>query len=75
MDILDELYKEILQPETFITYFKDDAEFEEWVRTGEIIDIHEALKVFQEFELYEHCAILKKVLDEKIDTINLSDAI
>lgn len=75
MDELDELYEQILQPHVLVAYFRDDDEFTSWVETGDVLDLHEALKVFQQHELYEHCAIIKKVLDEKIDAINLSDAI
>lgn len=72
MDELDELYLEILNPVELINYFKTDEEFRSWCETGEVLDLSEALIVFENHELYEYCVIIKDVLDEKIDNINLS---
>jgi zona occludens toxin (predicted ATPase) len=64
MDI-DDQYNEILQPERFIENFNTMGEFYQWCLTGDIIDLEEALKVFETYELYEHCTIIKQALDEK----------
>jgi hypothetical protein len=75
MDGLTQLYVELIIPTSILEYFKTDEEFRSWCETGEVDDLIHALKVFEDYELYEHCAIIKNVIDEKIDSINLSSAL
>ena len=75
MDELDNVYVVLLNPQELVKYFKDDAEFENWCETGEVFDLSETLKVFESHEMYEHCAIIKKVMDQKIDMIDLCEGL
>ena len=58
-------YKDILQPTNFIKNFSSYDDFEFWCLSGSCEDLKAMLKVFETNELYEHCAIIKKVIDEK----------
>jgi hypothetical protein len=62
--IIDEQYEQIMNPFEFIKNFKDLDDFREWALDGSILDLQEAIKVFQEHELYEHCAIMQKLIDD-----------
>lgn len=61
----------ILNPFELVKYFKSDEEFMSWCETGTILDLTETLKVFEGHEMYEHCQLIKNVIDEKIDKIDL----
>jgi ABC-type histidine transport system ATPase subunit len=75
MNGLTQLYVELIIPTSIIEYFKTDEEFKSWCETGDVDDLTYTLKVFENYELYEHCAIIKNVIDEKIDDISLSSAL
>jgi len=70
MELLEKKYYEITKPTNFIKLFNDFNEFEEWCRIGDETDIECAINHFEKYELYEYCAILKKVKDEKTKNIN-----
>ena len=63
--IIDEQYNEIMQPDKFVESFDTMACFENWCLTGDVLDLQEALSVFEAYELYEYCAVIKKVIDYK----------
>ena len=63
---IDEDYSQIMQADEFVKGFESMQCFENWCSMGDVTDLKEALPVFEAYELYEHCAIIKKVLDEKI---------
>lgn len=62
---LEENYEQIMQPDKLVKSFKTMAEFKNWCQGGEVIDLEEAIKVFEAYELYEYCAIMKEVITEK----------
>lgn len=62
--MIDEQYEQILQPDLFVKTFKSLDDFREWAMEGTILDLQEAIKVFQEYELYEHCAVMQKLIDD-----------
>lgn len=64
---IDESYEYILQPDELIKHFESFDVFEEWCTEGSVLDLQEALKVFEEYELYEYCAIMKAVIDFKLE--------
>jgi hypothetical protein len=55
-------YQSIINPLNFIKIFKDAAAFRLWCEEGSKEDLRCTLKAFEEAELYEHCAIINKVL-------------
>ena len=63
---IDEDYNQIMQADEFVKGFETIKCFENWCNMGEIIDLKEALPVFEAFELYEHCAVIKKLIDKKL---------
>lgn len=68
MDELDELYFEILDPTELVKHFTSSKDFREWLEDEQasLLDLQECLKVFESHELYEHCAIIKSVIDDKL---------
>lgn len=71
MDI-NEQYEQILRPDKLIKHFDTMDCFSSWCSEGSVLDLTEALKVFEAYELYEHCAIIKHIIDEKNNIINTS---
>jgi hypothetical protein len=65
MEDLNDLYETILNPLNFVEYFKTMDEFRMWASEGDILDLEEAIKVFEKYELYEHCAVMLELLNEK----------
>lgn len=67
MEELEQGYLKIIQADEFVKNFKDLKEFEQWANdplaTKE--DLSACIDVFESYELYEHCAILKKVYEQK----------
>jgi len=51
-----------------IELFNTDQEFKEWAEMGTPEDIRAALIAFEKEELFNHCIILKEVLNSKIKT-------
>lgn len=62
---LNDAYDEILNPNELINNFDNLLEFEIWCLQGSILDLEECLKVFVHHELYEHCAVIRNVLEDK----------
>lgn len=62
--MINEQYEKIMNPVEFVKNFKDLDDFREWALDGTILDLQEAIKVFQEYELYEYCAVMKKLIDD-----------
>ena len=58
-------YEDSIIPSYFVQNFKNDYEFKNWCRQGTIEDLYCALKAFEQYEEYEHCKIIKTVIDEK----------
>ena len=67
MTPLDQAYEEILDPVSFVKNFATMGQFAEWARGGLINDLKEAIRVFEHYELFEHCAVMLLVIDEKVD--------
>ena len=67
MTPLDEAYYEIIDPINFIKKFPTWEHFMEWARGNMINDLKEAIRIFEHYQLYEHCGIMQSVIDEKID--------
>ena len=61
---INEHYEEILDPVNFVKNFETLEDFKEWALDGSILDLKECIKVFQAHELYEHCAIMQKLIDD-----------
>jgi len=47
----------------------EDSDFIVWLNTGTIAELNAALKAFETSQMYEDCAIIFKVLNEKINSI------
>ncbi|WP_341216947.1 hypothetical protein [uncultured Wocania sp.] len=62
---INEKYEQILQPDELIKSFNTMVCFENWCKEGSVLDLTEALNVFEVFELYEYCEVIKKVIDLK----------
>lgn len=65
---LEQKYSEMINPKRMIQMFDTEAEFTEWAEMGTPEDIRAALIAFEKEELFNHCIILKKVLNSKIKT-------
>lgn len=58
---------DMLDPKNFVKRFPDMDAFKVWAHTGLISDCKEAIVVFEYHEMYEYCAALQEVIDEKVD--------
>ena len=65
---LEQKYSELINPNKMIELFNTDQEFKEWAEMGTPEDIRAALIAFEKEELFNHCIILKEVLNNKIKT-------
>ena len=67
MDELEKGYEQIIQAENFVKNFRTLKDFEIWASHPEATkeDLKACLEVFEQSELYEHCAILKRLYDER----------
>ena len=59
-------YKQILQADKFVKNFNTLNDFKEWAMEGTISDLRACIKVFENYELYKHCAIMQKLIDDLI---------
>ena len=66
---LNDYYEEILNPNELINNFENLLEFEKWCLLVSILDLEECLKVFVHHELYEHCVVIRNVLEDKKDEL------
>ena len=62
---LNDAYDEILNPNELINNFDNLLEFEIWCLQCSVLDLEECLKLFEAHELYEHCVIIRNVLEDK----------
>jgi len=65
---LEQKYSELINPSKMIELFNTDQEFKEWAEMGTPEDLRAALIAFEKEELFNHCIILKEVLNNKIKT-------
>lgn len=70
---LEEHYSQLVQPNKLIEMFKSREEFIEWAELGTASDLRAALIAFERDELYDHCKMLKMVLDQKEQTFNTKE--
>lgn len=61
-----EQYEKLLNAPEFTRSFENLEKFKEWAKDGSILDLVEYIKICEKFELYEHCAIMKKLIDDTI---------
>ena len=59
-------YQAITNPVEFIKNFKTTDLFYDWCNEGSITDLKACLKVFEKAEVYEHCAIIRDCIQDKI---------
>jgi len=62
---LEKKYSELINPNKMIELFNTDQEFKEWAEMGTPEDIRATLIAFEKEELFNHCIILKEVLNTK----------
>jgi len=67
IDSIIDALEELIKPTNLIKHFKSDEEFKQWAREGRIKDLEATIKLFEEYELYEHCKLLMDVIQEKKD--------
>ena len=65
MDEILDSYMALINPHTLVQTFDSMQEFEDWANIGTKEDVQCALDKFEEQELFEHCAVLKQVIDRK----------
>ena len=65
MDELENIYRDIIDPPNLIKHFVDLEDFRYWLRDGTIQDLEISLKLFEEYELYEHCQIILEEINKK----------
>lgn len=58
-------YEQILDPVNFLKRFASMEQFVEWANEGDILDLEEAIKVFESKELYEHCNVMQAIKAKK----------
>ena len=73
MDNLNEAYERIVQPKEFVKNFKTDEAFVEWLNKGTIEDILSVQEAFKGSGLRKHPKLIKKVLEERINNIEVED--
>ena len=61
LERIDKLTKPLVIVDNLIS----PASFKVWARVGNIIDIKNAIPLFEKEELYEHCKYLMEVIEEK----------
>ena len=67
IDSIIDALEELIRPSNIIKHLKTDEEFKQWAREGRIKDLEATIKLFEEYELYEHCKLLMDVIQEKKD--------
>ena len=61
--------EDMIDPRNFVKQFPDMEGFKIWAHKGILADVREAIVVFEYYEMYEHCAALQEVIDEKVDVM------
>jgi hypothetical protein len=70
---LDKAYLELIKPCNFINLFDSMTEFERWCEGGTAEELSIMLKEYEKYELYEHCAVIKKVISSLMHFNNYND--
>ena len=74
MDNLNEAYERIVQPKEFVKNFKTDEAFVEWLNKGTVEEILSVQEAFKGSGLRKHPKLIKKVLEERINNIEVEDS-
>lgn len=61
-------YNKMIRPDHFVKNFDNMWEFEEWCYIGTIEDLEATLVEFEKYELYEHCQVIKSVIQSLKDS-------
>lgn len=62
---INEKYKDITDPKNWVKMFPTIESFKKWVMIGTLKDIECTLKEFEKAELYEYCAVILEVINDK----------
>jgi len=65
LDDIVKMYDDLIMPVNWIKIFPTMEDFRKWILLGTIQDIERTIKEFEEYELYEHCAVMLDVLKER----------
>lgn len=65
---LQQEYNKMIRPDNFVKNFNSMREFEEWCYIGTIEDLEATLVEFEKYELYEHCQVIKSVIQSLRDS-------
>ena len=57
----------VIPADVFILCFDDMEEFTVWARSNDFYLLEDLIRDFEKCELYEHCAILRDIKEEKLD--------
>lgn len=60
---LNSLYEDLTNPMELIKNFNTDLEFVDWLKLGTKEDLEFTLKSFENYELYEHCNLIKEQIE------------
>lgn len=60
---IEEIYLDLVRPSVLITAFSTEQEFIDWLRIGNVEEMKWALKAFERDELYYHCGLIKKEIE------------
>lgn len=60
---IEEIYLDLVKPTQLITAFNTEQEFIDWLRIGDAEEMKWALKAFEREELYYHCGLIKKEIE------------
>jgi hypothetical protein len=56
---------DILKPSNFVQIFDSELDFELFCGKGSIEDLNSMLEYFEEDEMYEHCAVILKIIKSR----------
>ena len=59
-------YERILNPVELVKEFETMYDFRIWCYDGTVEDLDVSIKAFESYELYEHCAIMLSVRNNKL---------
>ena len=74
MDNLNEAYERIVRPKEFVKNFKTDEAFVEWLNKGTVEEILSVQEAFKGSGLRKHPKLIEKVLEERINNIEVEDS-
>jgi len=63
LEEFEQLYIDLVNPSVLIEHFENDSEFLDWLRLGTVEEMGWALKAFIKEELYYHCSLIKKEME------------